>query len=304
VEALDGRFYAAQIQGDREGQEDDFGLSIVSEADGEGGEHTLMVLADGMGGHVGGAAASAVTIKTFIEEFQHIDSETPMPERLTRSLHAANDALIDEVEKSPELDGMGCTLVAASISEAGLYWVSVGDSPMWLMRDDRLIRLNEDHSMAPVLANLVLAGRMTEEEAAVDPRRNALRSAVSGEELSLIHAPEIATPLKAGDRILLASDGLETMPKADISQFMLDNTNGTPRDMVKGLIAIIEEINKPGQDNCTVLMYRPDNDLGDQSLGLASAAEPDPNAEVETVVVKKRRQRGFFARLFSFFGGK
>ena len=166
---LGGRFAAQQIPGSREYQEDDYGL--IGHGDPDMDE--VLLLADGMGGHVSGDTASRMVIKTFVETYH--STVGPTTDRLHVCLTAANDALAEATDEKPELTGMGSTVVAAVVSQHGLDWISVGDSPLWLFLDGKLHRLNADHSMAPVLANLVAVGRMTEEEAATDSKRNALR---------------------------------------------------------------------------------------------------------------------------------
>ena len=160
---LDGRFAARQIPGKREYQEDDYGLLDGRDLGLDGREHSMLLVADGMGGHVGGATASGLLSKTFVEVYPQASGS--IVERLRDCLAAANKALADAIAANPELDSMGSTLVAAVVSSEGLHWISVGDSPLWLFRKGQLERLNADHSMAPILAELVAKGDMTEEDA-------------------------------------------------------------------------------------------------------------------------------------------
>src|SRR5688500_4847696 len=106
---------------------------------------------------------------------------------------------------------MGCTLVAAAFLDSGLVWVSGGDSPPLRLREGELMQLNADHSMAPLIAMRVDAGEMSEEEAARHPQRNALRSALIGEPIPHTDVRETPVRLKAGDKFVLASDGLQTL---------------------------------------------------------------------------------------------
>ena len=87
----------------------------------------VLLLADGMGGHVSGDTASRMVIKTFVETYH--DTEGPTTDRLRDCLTAANHALAEATDENPELTGMGSTVVAAVISQHGLDWISVGDSP-------------------------------------------------------------------------------------------------------------------------------------------------------------------------------
>ena len=90
------------------------------------------------------------------------------------------------VEENPALNGMGCTLVGTAFGPAGVEWVSVGDSPMFLVRRGEIFLLNEDHSLAPEIDKLAAAGKMSWEDAQADPRRHFLRSALTGAEIDLI----------------------------------------------------------------------------------------------------------------------
>lgn len=258
---LDGRLGARQIQGDRDYQEDDFGISHVHQL-GDEGEHILLVLADGMGGHVAGATASALAVRRFVEAFEELDGT--IAQRLRFALDAANDEIGTAVKANPEWDGMGCTLVGVSITAAGLQWVSVGDSPLWVYHKGKLERLNADHSMAPVIANLVEAGHLTPEEAATDKRKNALRSAVMGDEMELVDLKDEPIKIKSDTRVLLASDGVDTLEADEIEAILKEYDDQSAREAVAALIAGVEAKAKPGQDNTTVLLFEPGGFLGGQ----------------------------------------
>ena len=253
MNALDGRFAARQITGTREYQEDDFGL--VEPSDGGSDSSVVLLLADGMGGHVGGATASATVIRTFAEQYS--TSEGSIPDRLRACLSAANEAIAKTIEENPGLDGMGSTLIAAVVSPLGLEWISVGDSPLWLFRSGGLQRLNADHSMAPALAKLVNEGRMTAQDAATDPNRHALRSAVVGEEISLVDVSPQPVPIQQDDHVLLGSDGLFTLDEDELAR-ILDKSNETsPAELADTIVQAVEDAGHVRQDNTTVLLYAP-----------------------------------------------
>ncbi len=175
---------------------------------------------------------------------------------------AANNALSSAIDAHPALAGMGTTVVAAVISQRGLEWISVGDSPLWLFREGQLRRLNADHSMAAVFADLVAVGRMTEEEAATDPKRHALRSAVMGDEIHLIDVSSQPVALKCGDRVILASDGLMTLADEEIARILQTMQDAPLSEIAEALIQAVEDATHPHQDNTTVLLYTPNADKG------------------------------------------
>ena len=271
---LKGRFAAKQIPGGREYQEDDYGLIERGDPDIDSSE--VLLLADGMGGHVSGDTASRIVVKTFVETFH--DTEGPIPDRLRACLTAANDALADATDENPALKGMGTTVVAAVISQHGLDWISVGDSLLWLFRDGKLRRLNADHSMAPVLANLVAVGRMTEEEAATDSNRHALRSAVMGDEIHLIDVSSQPVAIRKSDRLLLASDGVMTLEDEEIARIIEDKHDAPLEEVAEALIQAVEEVGRPNQDNTTVLLYRPEADCGE---GMLPDEESSPSEDTQ-----------------------
>ena len=287
MDLLDGRFAAQQIPGGREYQEDDYGLIEPGDPDADGSE--VLLIADGMGGHVSGDTASRTVVKTFVETYHRTDG--PVPDRLRACLNAANDALAEAIKENPELEGMGSTVVAAVVSQHGLDWISVGDSPLWLFRDGKLRRLNADHSMAPVLANLVAVGRMTEEEAATDPKRHALRSAVMGDEIHLIDVSSQPVAIRKSDRLLLASDGLMTLEDEEIAHILQNMQDATLSEVADALIQAVEEVGYPNQDNTTVLLYTPEADCGMETLPIDTAHQQSDQSDQSQ---RRGRKKGLF----------
>ena len=249
-----------QIRGARSYQEDCFWLKGFAVPDPDGCD-LLMVLADGMGGHRGGAEAGRLAVSTVVDTF--LKATGGVAVRLGASLEAANAAVGRYAAEHADCAGMGCTLVACVVKDdETVHWISVGDSPLWHLpadgggggRDDgagRLERLNADHSMRPVLEEMVRQGQMTPEEAGGG---HQLRSAVTGDDLKLIDAGAVPVRLAPGDRIVLASDGLETLPDPEILR--LSGGGRTAAAVVSDLLQAVEAAGKPSQDNATVVVYR------------------------------------------------
>ena len=251
---IPGRQFAArQIKGARDYQEDDYGyFSALDEKDYRPRD-LLMVLADGMGGHNGGAHASGVAVGKFIETFTALEGE--VAGRLAKGLDVSNDTIRVESKKDPELLGMGCTLVGVFFDKGGIEWISVGDSPLWLYRDGKLTQINEDHSMAPIIASQVETGELTAEEAAIHPHRNALRSALVGEDIPLIDMSGGPLALQDGDKVILASDGLQTLTDEEIAEVVAADEDA--HSLAEILIDAVEAKRKRGQDNTTVMVVTP-----------------------------------------------
>lgn len=241
--------WGAAIQGKRARQEDCF-LYLVEE------DRSLMVVCDGMGGHEGGDRASQTVGEAFVAAFSEAGHRQAddIAALLSEALEASHQAIIRAVGDAVGPADMGTTLVAAFSNAADLYWLSVGDSHIYLYRDGKLSKLNADHSMAGVLDQLVATGRLTPDEARSDPNRNALRSSVSADHIPLVDAGAKASFLKRGDRLLLASDGLDTLPISRVADIIHQYRRKPPSLVVDKLLQEVENAGSPHQDNTTLLM--------------------------------------------------
>lgn len=164
----------------------------------------VLVVADGMGGRASGATASRLAIDAVRRVFASgARADKDLGALLSRSLREANSSVVRESGTRPELQGMGTTCVAAVISDDKLFVANVGDSRGCLLRDGRLLRLTEDHS---IVAEKVRSGEMTEDQARKSRFRNVITRAIGLEESV---EPELSvTDLRPGDVVLLCSDGL------------------------------------------------------------------------------------------------
>jgi len=212
------------------------------------------VLADGMGGHAGGALASSTACKVFLDSYMASAGEVPA--RLDDALRRANAAIGGCVEENPALDGMGCTLIGTVFGPAGVEWVSVGDSPLFLLRHGEIVLLNEDHSLAPEIDKLAAAGRMTWEDAKADPRRHFLRSALTGADMDLIDRSHRPLALEPGDVVILSSDGIHTLSEPDILRVVNETVARGPDAVADALLAAVEAGGDIYQDNTTVVVVR------------------------------------------------
>jgi protein phosphatase len=196
----------------------------------------LAIVADGMGGHAGGAVASKLVAEA---AFAAIEKGGTLAEGLS----AANAAVGQRARTRPELAGMGSTLVVAIFAGDEVRWISVGDSPFYLVTDERIERLNADHSMVPQIDELQRRGVLSVEEAANHPGRHTLREAVMGEPLALID--EGHRTLGKDARLFLCSDGVLSLDAQAIA--------GKAALAVSGLIEAVLATKTPHQDNITIV---------------------------------------------------
>ncbi|MBK1831352.1 serine/threonine-protein phosphatase [Verrucomicrobiaceae bacterium R5-34] len=250
----DQDFAGVQIQGDRVYQEDAQGFTLLVEADGGCVEMLLTVLADGMGGENAGGHASASVVRSVADYCQYVGmaEKQEVPEMLAAAVQEATLDLSLAIQADPELAGMGTTLLAVVVEGDQLYWISVGDSPLYLYRDGRIEQLNEDHSMMPLLLREVEQGYLDERLLKYHPDRNALRSALTGRDVELIDCPAVGLPLQSGDVVVIASDGLQTMTPDEIAQCLDEFQTCSAEEISQRLVEAVCELKQPRQDNTSV----------------------------------------------------
>jgi serine/threonine protein phosphatase PrpC len=236
---------------------------------GYAGEY-LFVVADGMGGHAGGDVASAIAVKRIIETDRRFEAGTDAEFALHTALTAANAQLAETVFEHPELTGMGTTVSGIVLVGGQVVIAHIGDSRIYLFRDGELTQVTADHTF---VQRLVDSGRITEEEAAVHPRRSVLMRVLGDVDAT----PEIDTSIittQPGDRWLLCSDGLSSyVPEEKIFSALsqLPDAEATCERLVK------DALDQGAPDNVTVVIVDID-ETGSSShvppVTVGSAASP------------------------------
>lgn len=231
-----------QIQGDRDYQQDSVGERDIA-------GFKLLVLADGMGGYFGGEIASKIVVDTFMKHTLS-DAESFLEE----ALDLANEKIAEYKELHDEVSNMGTTLIAVLMNDSSYRWISVGDSPLYLIQKNSIKRVNENHSVAGMLDIQVQRGETSKEEALSNKNRHQLTSALLGEEIFLIDR-SIKHTFERDDKLILASDGIETLSEHEIVSFM--NSNTDIRAISENILKEIESKEKKNQDNATLIIASP-----------------------------------------------
>lgn len=222
----------------------DIGLIRKSNQDSAYAGPRLLVVADGMGGHVGGDVASSVAVA----QLSPLDEDPPGSDLLDRLAGAVSDAnytLREMVQGDPALEGMGTTLTALLRAGSKLGLAHVGDSRCYLLRGGELTQITRDHTF---VQGLVDDGRITAEQADHHPQRSLLLRALDGRtevevDLSVREARE-------GDRYLLCSDGLSGVVSEETITEALGQ--GTPEQAVATLVELA--LRGGGPDNVTAVV--------------------------------------------------
>lgn len=207
----------------------------------------LCILADGMGGHNAGDYASRYTVETIVDSILQDDEKEPVG-ILKTAINRANLAVLEKAGTDIELEGMGTTVVTASVVEGVLCVANVGDSRLYIA-GEQLRQVTKDHSF---VQEMVRRGELNARDARVHPDRNIITRAVGGGKEVEIDFFEVE--LHQGDRVLMCSDGLTDMIEDEVI-FQILKSN---QDIAQGMERLIETANQNGgNDNITVVVIEP-----------------------------------------------
>lgn len=208
----------------------------------------LAILADGMGGHRAGDIASKMVVKNLGSDWetQELIDDEKIAQWFIHSIQEENEKIYQRGQEQPEYDGMGTTIVAAALSEEGFTIANVGDSRAYLIREEKIIQLTEDHSL---VNELVKSGEISEEMAVNHPRKNILTRSVGMPKMVEV---DVSTYFwQPNDRLLLCSDGLTNM----LSEEMIFSIINQEDSLGSKISELIDLANKAGgADNITVLL--------------------------------------------------
>ncbi|HXF37986.1 MAG TPA: Stp1/IreP family PP2C-type Ser/Thr phosphatase, partial [Actinomycetota bacterium] len=247
----------------------DIGRARERNEDGLLVEPPFFAVADGMGGHRGGDVASRLALEALRE------GDRALAERVRE----ANRRVYERSMLDRAVAGMGTTLTAAVLEGDRLRLAHVGDSRAYLLRDGRLRRLTEDHTL---VHRMVTRGQLTEEEAAEHPYRSVLTRALGTE--PDVAVDEAVVEVRAGDRLLLCTDGLTGMlPESRVAEILR-----SVRDPQEAADRLVDEANEAGGlDNITVIVLEVEGggpagteDAGTVAGGSTASAGGEPTGTV------------------------
>ncbi len=238
------------IIGTRANQEDLAEFRIINQG-------VCAVLCDGMGGIKGGETASAECVRIMMEASDTVSycDEGILPAVLQHQTIKADKYIASLQNMERERIQCGTTLLYVVIRQDRLYFSSVGDSHIYLLRNNTIQLLTEEHNYFADLMHKVENGEIEYEDAVNHPKREALTSYIGIGNLPKLHVLSAPILLNEGDHILLCSDGLyRTLSDDDIQQIITEKT--TTEAAADALIRAVEDRNMPKQDNTTLILYK------------------------------------------------
>ena len=208
----------------------------------------LFIVADGMGGHKAGEYASKTAVETIVEFIEASDSGL-LVESMKKAIGEANKKVLKEAIIDTEKEGMGTTIVVATIKGDKLIVANVGDSRLYIVNGEEIRQVTRDHSL---VEEMVRSGKIARSEARNHPDKNKITRAVGV--FPKVEVDFFEAKIERGDTILLCTDGLTNMVEdEEIKRIVLGQ-----RDLVEKTATLIEAANKNGgTDNITVLLIEP-----------------------------------------------
>lgn len=207
----------------------------------------LFIVADGMGGHKAGDIASRYTVESFVALVEQ-SKEKDTISIINNAVTVVNDMLLEKARESADYEGMGTTLVAATIYDQKLLVANVGDSRLYIAGSD-ITQITRDHSL---VEEMVSMGEIDRKEARTHTQKNIITRAIGG--CDTVEAEMFSVDLKQGEKIVMCSDGLSNMVEdADILKVI--KNSGDIKEAVEKLVKMANA--NGGRDNISVMIIEP-----------------------------------------------
>jgi len=239
----------AQHQGARSYQEDSFGFSDISES-ASSKKGVLAVLADGMGGLKNGKAVSDAVVSTLLEWFDSERSVCSSGTDLKNAVSAINQKICDIYCKDGKVES-GSTIVSALINNGFLHWLCIGDSRLYLKRNQHIYQINEDHDFLNQMLSEVISGEKTLGEAYSNKQKDSLVGCIGKRDLDSFDYSKKGYRLEDGDILILCSDGIyNALSHSELNM----NISTDAMTSCENIIKLVASKNLPNQDNNTIII--------------------------------------------------
>lgn len=231
----------AQIIGTREKQDDSFATSIMPYG-------VMAIVADGIGGYINGNLASKIAVETYLDEFERRNATDNISYYFQTSAVLSNGRIRDEFGEAKG----GTTAVAVVLTEGKMYWTSVGDSNIAVIRNKRLIEINRKENVKNWLEDQYLAGAINKEAAMGGPMDKRLVNYLGYDGFKKASESDRPILLKKKDQILIYSDGVEVIGQIELENIM--SRKGTAQKKAEMIMEAIENKKVNSKDNSTIII--------------------------------------------------
>lgn len=207
----------------------------------------IFIVADGMGGHKAGDMASSFAVEVFLNTIKNSSERDPI-NLIEQTIKIVNEQLIKKANESEDYEGMGTTLVVATIIDHVLHVANVGDSRLYIINDE-LQQITRDHSLVEEMVSL---GEIQREEARNHEQKNIITRAIGGCES--VEADFFSVDIQPSDKIIMCSDGLSNMVEDEEIQRIVQNH----KVIEEAATELLNTANQyGGVDNISIIIIEP-----------------------------------------------
>lgn len=218
---------------------------FLCEKEAVGALPNLFIVADGLGGHNGGDFASKYCVEN-VKDYIKNNKGDSIISTIRSAITTVNEGIREKAKADEGLKGCGTTIVLSTIENDILYIANVGDSRLYVIKNDKLTQITEDHS---VVEEMIKSGIIKKEEARFNPHKNKVTRALGAE--PDIEVDFFEVKLEKGDRVFLCSDGVSNM----MDERILEEITSADKELPEICKILIDTaVNNGGKDDATVVM--------------------------------------------------
>lgn len=214
----------------------------------------IALLSDGMGGMADGSRASAACTEGIFEDFCSENVIFDYPAFIEKEIVKYDAEIFNFKDANGNRLQSGATLLCCIVDKGKLYWGTVGDSHLYIIRNDNIYQVNRDHNYMYELMQKVKQGLISQEQAQSDPRRESLISFMGMGNVKMMDINKQPFALEKGDIVLMCSDGLYRTLSDEVIKEIVRIYKGNAQNACEKLISAVIERNNPSQDNTSVII--------------------------------------------------
>lgn len=242
---------SAIFQGKRSSQQDSIRVSEVN-----GDKPIIALLSDGMGGMADGNRASTTCTQGILQDFNNSLEIDSYPRFLKNEIIKYDSIISDFCDENGKPIHSGATLIACIVDKDNLFWATVGDSHLYIIRDNKIIQVNNDHNFMIDLNKKVKQGLITKQQALDDPHKDSLISFLGMNGVRIMDINEEPFKLQRDDIVIMCSDGLYRTLNDEVIREITRFYKGNIQNVCEKLITAVIDRDNPSQDNTSVVIIK------------------------------------------------